>query len=35
VIFGERHLHRLLALYSLYYNETRTDLGLAKDASIR
>jgi hypothetical protein len=35
VIFGERHLHRVMALYSLYYNETRTDLGLAKEAPIR
>src|SRR5260370_18666084 len=33
--FGERHLHRVLTLYSLYYNETRTHLGLAKDAPIR
>jgi integrase-like protein len=32
LIFGERHLHRMLTLYSLYYNETRTHLGLAKDA---
>jgi hypothetical protein len=23
LIFGERHLHRVLTLYSLYYNETR------------
>jgi transposase InsO family protein len=35
LIFGERHLHRVLTLYSLYYNETRTHLGLAKDAPIR
>src|SRR5713101_1370744 len=27
-----RHLRRILTLYSLYYNETRTHLGLAKDA---
>src|SRR6516225_6577529 len=33
LIFGERHLHRVLTLYSLYYNETRTHLGLAKDAA--
>jgi transposase InsO family protein len=32
LIFGERHLRRVLTLYSLYYNETRTHLGLAKDA---
>jgi transposase InsO family protein len=35
LIFGERHLRRVLTLYSLYYNETRTHLGLAKDAPIR
>ena len=28
LIFGERHLRRVLTLYSLYYNETRTHLGL-------
>src|SRR6266446_7713045 len=32
LIFDERHLRRILTLYSLYYNETRTHLGLAKDA---
>jgi hypothetical protein len=32
LIFGERHLRRVLTLYSLYYNETRTHLGLDKDA---
>jgi transposase InsO family protein len=26
LIFGERHLHRILAAYSAYYNETRTHL---------
>ena len=35
LIFGERHLHRVLASYSFYYNETRTHLGLAKDAPLR
>ena len=35
VIFGERHLRRILTLYSLYYNETRTHLGLGKDAPLR
>jgi transposase InsO family protein len=35
LIFDERHLHRVLTLYSHYYNETRTHLGLAKDAPIR
>src|SRR5262249_12266334 len=34
LIFGERDLHRVLTLYSLYYNESRTHLGLAKDAPI-
>jgi hypothetical protein len=31
LVFGELHLHRILAAYSSYYNETRTHLGLAKD----
>jgi hypothetical protein len=31
LIYGERHLRRILTLYSLYYNETRTHLGLGKD----
>ena len=35
LIFGERHLRRVLTSYSLYYNETRTHLGLAKDAPLR
>jgi len=35
LIFGERHLRWVLMLYSLYYNETRTHLGLAKDAPLR
>ena len=35
LIYGERHLRRVLSLYSLYYNETRTHLGLAKDAPLR
>ena len=35
LIFGERHLRRILTLYSLYYNETRTHLGLRKDAPLR
>ena len=34
LIFGERHLRRILTLYSLYYNETRTHLGLGKDAPL-
>jgi len=35
LIFDERHLRRVLTSYSLYYNETRTHLGLAKDAPLR
>jgi transposase InsO family protein len=35
LIYGERHLRRVLSLYSLYYNETRTHLGLAKEAPLR
>jgi transposase InsO family protein len=35
LIFGERHLHRVLTLYSLYYNRTRPHLGLGKDAPLR
>jgi transposase InsO family protein len=35
LIFDERHLRRVLTLYSLYYNETRTHLGLGKDAPLR
>lgn len=32
LIFGERHLRRVLKSYCLYYNETRTHLGLDKDS---
>ena len=35
LIFDEQHLQRILTLYSLYYNETRTHLGLGKDAPLR
>jgi transposase InsO family protein len=35
LIFDERHLRRVLTSYSLYYNETRTHLGLAKDTPLR
>jgi transposase InsO family protein len=35
LILGEWHLRRVLTLYSLYYNETRTHLGLSKDAQRR
>ena len=32
LIFSEGHLRRVLTSYSAYYNETRTHLGLSKDA---
>ena len=32
VVFGERHLRRLLFVYKNYYNVTRTHLSLNKDA---
>jgi len=32
LVFGARHLRRVLAAYSRYYNETRTHLSLGKDA---
>jgi transposase InsO family protein len=35
VILGEWHLRRVLTLYALYYNQTRTHLGLGKDAPLR
>jgi transposase InsO family protein len=35
LISGERHLRRILTLYSIYYNESRTHLGLAKDAPLQ
>jgi transposase InsO family protein len=35
LIFGERHLRGVLTLYSRYYNETRTHLGLGKDTPLR
>ena len=34
LIFGARHLRRVLAVYSCYYNETRTHLSLDKDAPL-
>ena len=34
LIFGERHLRRVLQSYSVYYNETRTHLGLNKDTPL-
>jgi transposase InsO family protein len=35
LIVGERHLRRILALYSSYYNESRTHLALEKDAPLQ
>jgi transposase InsO family protein len=35
LIFGERHLRQVLTVYSHYYNERHTHLGLAKDAPLR
>ena len=34
LIFGARHLRRVLAVYSRYYNETRTHLSLDKGAPL-
>jgi transposase InsO family protein len=34
LIFGERHLLRILSLYSSYYNEARTHLGLDNDTPL-
>jgi hypothetical protein len=34
LIFGARHLRRVLAVYSRYYNEMRTHLSLDKDAPV-
>ncbi|HEY1472463.1 MAG TPA: integrase core domain-containing protein [Pseudolabrys sp.] len=33
VVFGERHLRRVLRSYANYYNQTRTYLALNKDSS--
>jgi hypothetical protein len=35
LIFGARHLRRILTEYSPYYNESRTHLSLDKDAPLR
>jgi len=35
LIFGARHLRRVLTAYSSYYNESRTHLSLDKDAPLR
>ena len=34
LIFGARHLRRVLTAYSAYYNKTRTHLSLEKDAPL-
>ena len=34
VVFGKRHLRRVLLSYMNYYNETRTHLSLDKDAPL-
>ena len=34
IVFGERHLRRVLRSYQQYYNGTRTHLSLAKDAPL-
>jgi Integrase core domain len=34
LVFGEWHLWRILTLYSRYYNQTRTHLGLGKAAPL-
>src|SRR5262249_3996345 len=34
IVFGEAHLHRIVALYASYYTEARTRPSLAKDAPI-
>ena len=34
VVFGERHLRRLLSAYAVYYNQTRPHRSLQKDAPI-
>lgn len=34
IVFGEAHLHRILAAYVIYYNAARTHLALGKDAPI-
>jgi transposase InsO family protein len=35
VIFGERHLRRVLLAYAAYYNQTRPHRSLQKDAPLR
>jgi transposase InsO family protein len=35
VVFGERHLRRVLSQYAVYYNQTRPHRSLQKDAPLR
>jgi hypothetical protein len=35
LIFGEAHLRRILSMYAIYYNESRTHLSLHKDVPLR
>jgi Integrase core domain len=34
LIFGEAHLRRILSMYAIYYNESRTHLSLHKDSPL-
>jgi len=34
IVFGEKHLRRIMSMYAGYYNEARTHLSLRKDAPI-
>ncbi len=34
LIFGEAHLRRILSMYAIYYNKSRTHLSLHKDAPL-
>ena len=34
IVLGERHLCRVLREYAVYYNESRTHLGLEKDCPV-
>jgi transposase InsO family protein len=34
IVFGEEHLRRVLRSYASYYNRTRTDRSLDKDAPV-
>jgi hypothetical protein len=31
IVFGEKHLRRIMSLYASYYNEARPHLSLGKD----